>query len=205
MVLQEIKAESKDSEPVKLEGKECASVPTYETHWATIFINELKSIKSLDLVGKAANLLEKLVWSIVFISGILWAAYFLVNEFKSWQDNPSIISNINMKLSEIPNPAITFCSQSSTKFAIAEQLGNYLNPSKNLSNEFLEIRNMFTKYLAKEYLGSDCGPIGCEVSYLYVKSKLIMFTTIFLFSKDIHHTVKIETPYLDFQDRINPD
>ena len=164
MVLQEIKAESKDSEPVKLEGKECASVPTYETHWATIFINELKSIKSLDLVGKAANLLEKLVWSIVFISGIIWAAYFLVNEFKSWQDNPSIISNINMKLSEIPNPAITFCSQSSTKFAIAEQLGNYLNPSKNLSNGFLEIRNMFTKYSAREYLGSDCGPIGCEVS-----------------------------------------
>ena len=169
MVLQEIKVESKDSpnhqhSPERLEEKEHATVPMYKRHWATIFINELKGIKSLDLVANAANVFEKIAWGAVFIAGILWAAYFLVNEFKSWHVNPSIISNSNMKLSEIPNPAITFCSQSSTKFAIAEQLGNYFNPSQNLSDEFLEIRNMFTKYSTKYYLGSHCGSIGCEVS-----------------------------------------
>ena len=168
MVLQEIKVRSKDTHhqhgTEKLEEKECTMVRTYKRHWSTIFINELKGIKSLDLVANAANVLEKLAWGAVFIPGILWAAYFLLNQFKSWQVNPSIISNINKKLSDIPNPAITFCSQSSTKFAIAEQLGNYLNPSQNLSDEFLEIRNVFTKYSTKEYLGSKCGPFGCEVS-----------------------------------------
>ena len=69
MDLQEIKVESKDPQPVKAEGKEYASVPTYKRHctWATVFINELKSIKSLDLVGKAANVLEKFVWSTVMV------------------------------------------------------------------------------------------------------------------------------------------
>ena len=54
MVLQEIKIEPKDAHhqhrPEKLEEKECTMVPTYERHWATIFINELKGIKSLNLV-----------------------------------------------------------------------------------------------------------------------------------------------------------
>ena len=171
MVLQEIKIESKHSphqdSPEKLVERQSAMVPIYERHWATIFINELKGITSLGLFSKAGNVLEKIVWGAIFIAGILWAAYFLVNEFKSLQVNPSIISNKNMKLSDIPNPAITFCSQSSTKFGIAEQLGNYLKPNRSLPDQFLKIRDQLTNISMKAYLGpelsAECGSINCKV------------------------------------------
>ena len=46
----------------------------------TKFINELKSIKSFDLISKSATVFEKIVWGAVFIVGIIWATFFLVNE-----------------------------------------------------------------------------------------------------------------------------
>ena len=121
-----------------------------------IFINELKGIKTFDLISKAANVFEKFIWGVIFIFGLIWVSYFLANELKSWQVNPSITVNKNVELSDIPNPAITFCSQTSTKLAIAERLGNYFNPSNNLPEQLINIRDMLTKYSVREYLGSDC-------------------------------------------------
>ena len=131
-----------------------------------LLIDELKGIKTFDLVTKGANMLEKVVWGVVFIAGMLWAAYFMVNEVKSWQVHPTIVSNKIVKLSDIPNPAITFCSESSTKFAIAERLGNYLDPNRGLPKEFLDIREILLKYTrmnAQKF--SDCGSNGCKVIY----------------------------------------
>ena len=119
----------------------------------TQLIDELKGIKAFELVSKATNVFEKIVWGVVFIGGMIWAAQWLVKEFQSWQDHPTIISNINVKWADIPNPAITFCPQGSTKFAIAERLGNYINANHGLPDKLLEIR----KLLLKQVLGSMTG------------------------------------------------
>ena len=167
MVLEQRKIEPKNIQLEKLEEKEATMVPMHTRPWVTIFINELRGIKSLDLVAKSANVLEKIIWGLVFISGMMWAAHFLANEFKYWQVNPSIISNKKVKLSDLPNHAITFCSQSSTKFGIAEQLGNYLYPNRSLPDQFLKIRDQLTNISMKAYLGpelsAECGSINCKV------------------------------------------
>ena len=112
---------------------------------ATILKNELRGIKSVDLLLKAANIIEKLFWGVVFIIGMVWATYFLNNELESWQETPSIMRYQQLKLSEIQSPAITFCSPSSTKFAIAERLGNYLNAEHNIPDQFIKIREVLLK------------------------------------------------------------
>ena len=119
----------------------------------SVFKNELRGIKSLDLLLKAGNVFEKLFWLVVFILGMAWATYFLSSELESWQEIPSIITYKQLKLSELQSPAITFCSPSSTKFAIAERLGNYLNADYSLPDKFLRIR----KLMVKEFLRSITG------------------------------------------------
>ena len=141
-----------------LEEKEATMAPGRK-----IFINELKGIKTFDLISKAANVFEKFIWGVIFIFGIVWVSYFLANELQSWQVNPLITVNKNVELSDIPNPAITFCSQSSTKFAIAERLGNYFNPNNTLPEQLIKIGDMLIKYSLREYQGSDCSTSTCKV------------------------------------------
>ena len=38
---------------------------------------ELRKITTIDLASKSANLLEKLLWTLIGITGTLWAAYFI--------------------------------------------------------------------------------------------------------------------------------
>ena len=48
-------------------------------------------------------------------------------------------------LSELKYPAITVCSKDSVKYALAERLGNYLDPEQDLPEEFISLRNEFMK------------------------------------------------------------
>ena len=121
--------------------------PISTTFGGTQLIDELKGIRAFELVSKATNACEKIIWGVVLIGGMAWAAQWLVNEFQSWQLHPTIISQQNVKWSDIPNPAITICSQSSTKYAIAERLGNYFNAESSLPDELIEIREMLLKYV----------------------------------------------------------
>ena len=38
---------------------------------------ELRKITTIDLASKSANLLEKLLWTLIGITGTIWAAYFI--------------------------------------------------------------------------------------------------------------------------------
>ena len=42
-----------------------------------IFFNELRAIKSIDLVCESKSILEKLFWMVIGITGTIWAAYFI--------------------------------------------------------------------------------------------------------------------------------
>ena len=92
------------------------------------FFNEIKSIKAIDLAYKGGNVFERLFWIIIGFTGFAWAFWFIPDQVQLWNDNPSIITQDNVELSDIEYPAITIVPPGATKYAIAERLGNYLNP-----------------------------------------------------------------------------
>ena len=38
---------------------------------------ELRNITTIDLAIKSSNLLEKLLWTLIGVTGTIWAAYFI--------------------------------------------------------------------------------------------------------------------------------
>ena len=76
--------------------------------------------------------MEKLLWAFIGITGTVWAIYFISFNFNHWNENPAVMSKKLMKLSDLKYPAMTICSEGSTKFSIAERLGNYLDTSQNI-------------------------------------------------------------------------
>ena len=105
------------------------------------FIFELKNIRSLELISIATNVVEKILWGIFGLCGIAWAFYFLPWNFQIWMENPSYLTKADIELAEIDYPAITIATPGSTKYAIAERLGNYIKPNK-LPKTIRQIRSL---------------------------------------------------------------
>ena len=134
-------------------------------------IDQFRQIASINYACQATNILEKILWATIFLIGMLYAIYFTAQMFDG---NSSIISRIDIKLSDLNYPAMTICPLGSTKYAIAERLGNYLNPD-NLPLEWHELRKMLFDYIAlqrqhdwsderlKDEFASKCGYGLCEV------------------------------------------
>ena len=108
------------------------------------WFRELKNVKTIGLVSSASNVLEKIIWASFGIIGIAWAFYFVPQNYKVWENNPSIITQANMDLSEIPYPAISVATSGTTKYAIAERLGNFVDPNK-LPKEFKDMRTLLVE------------------------------------------------------------
>ena len=129
------------------------------------FVDELKSIKSIDLTWKAVNVLEKLLWGIIGILGVVFAVYFTALQLKSWEEGVSIITKGNFDLSNIKYPGITICPQVSTKYAIAERLGNFLDPN-NLPEQLKllleKIQNCVYSNFLEQYFALDFGDYDWE-------------------------------------------
>ena len=105
------------------------------------FIFELKNIRSIELVSIATNVVEKILWGTFGICGIAWAFYFLPSNYQIWMKNPSYVTKADIELTEIDYPAITIATPGSTKYAIAERLGNYIKPNK-LPKTIRQIRSL---------------------------------------------------------------
>ena len=86
----------------------------------------------LDLTWKSTFILEKLLWAFIGITGTIWAIYFISFNFNHWNENPAVMSKKHMKLSDLKYPAMTICTEGSTKLSIAERLGNYLDTSQKI-------------------------------------------------------------------------
>ena len=137
-------------------------------------VNELKHIQTVGSAFRAENLLEKIFWALIGILGIAWAFYFLPLQYSLWTNNPAMISLKNVPLSDLDYPSLTLFPNGITKYAIAERLGNYLNPD-NLPVEWQELRKMLFDYIAlqrqhdwsderlKDEFASKCGYGLCEV------------------------------------------
>ena len=133
-----------------------------------VIFDELRNITTIDLAHKAANILEKTLWASIGIVGTIWAFVFIESQFQLWNENPWLTTKVDVDLSQLQYPAITFCSDGSTKYAIAERLGNYMNHevsmngSQNMSylkmNLLRKILNIhdFTVMAGKQTYESRC-------------------------------------------------
>ena len=61
-----------------------------------------------------------------------------------WNEHASILIQGDSDSTEIKSPAVTICPKVSTKHAIAERLGNYIEPMY-LPKELLTLRRAFFK------------------------------------------------------------
>ena len=107
-----------------------------------IIFDELRNITTVDLVYNARCFFEKLLWATIGIIGTIWAFVFFESQFKLWNESPWLTTRAHVHLSEVQYPAITFCSDGATKYAIAERLGNYIDPLKtmNLSQDLTHLK-----------------------------------------------------------------
>ena len=107
-----------------------------------IIFDELRNITTVDLVYNAKCFFEKLLWATIGIIGTIWAFVFFESQFKLWNESPWLTTRAHVHLSEVKYPAITFCSDGATKYAIAETLGNYIDPLKtmNLSQDLTYLK-----------------------------------------------------------------
>ena len=154
-----------------------------------MIFNELRNITTIDLAHKAANVLEKILWATIGIVGTIWAFVFISSQFQLWNENPWLSSKADVDLSQLKYPAITFCSEGATKYAVAERLGNYIDPTlMNGSQDMTNLKTLILEQIlqpsvvshvvmmqGKKYYESYCKKsrsIGdkaiCEVQYFSV-------------------------------------
>lgn len=101
--------------------------------------DELQKISTIGLACKAKSLIEKVLWIALGVMGVIWLVFVFTSQFQDWEENPGMVTNKKIPLKY---PAITICPKVSTKYAIAEVLGNFLD-SSNLPDELLSLRESF--------------------------------------------------------------
>ena len=112
--------------------------PLPKKHKGKKISDGLRTIATIDLTCKSASILERIFWVSLGICGTVWAIYFIMLLF--YDENPIIMRKGNIPLTQLTYPAVTICPKSSTKYAVAERLGNYINPEFNLPEELKSLR-----------------------------------------------------------------
>ena len=98
---------------------------------------------------KSQNYTERTLWPILGISGIIWIVYFI--KYSIEDDNPLVGRGLDIDLSEVDYPAITICSEQTTKYAFAERLGNYLDPDKGHPDLLSKLQDKFLEKTFERY------------------------------------------------------
>ena len=105
--------------------------------------------QTVDLTFKSQNYTERILWAILGISGIIWIVYFI--KYSIEDDNPLVGRRLNIDLSEVDYPAISICSEQTTKYAFAERLGNYLDPDKGHPDLLSKLQDKFLEKTFERY------------------------------------------------------
>lgn len=147
----------------------------------------VRDIKTIVLAMKAKFWIEKLFWFVVGMMGLSISIYFMMTNVMTWHENSLILQKSNFALEEVNNPAITICSDVSSRYAIAERMGNYVDP-ENIPEKLKDLEeklklcgircaysknkdcfdeNYDTAFTTKAYYIKMCGidspAAGCEV------------------------------------------
>ena len=104
-------------------------------------------IVSLKQAIESACFIEKFIWICMGTLGSIYFRYLLVSQVNSWDENSILVSHERKSINEIDFPAITFCTQKSTKYAVAERIGNSLSfESIFRREELLSLRNDLIRF-----------------------------------------------------------
>ena len=107
-------------------------------------------IVSLKQAIEASHLLEKFLWICLGTLGSAYFGYLLASQMNSWDKNSILVSQWQKSIDDIEFPAMTFCAQTSTKYAIAERIGNSLDRDSSFAKEkLLPVRNELIKLYVK--------------------------------------------------------
>ena len=123
------------------------------TLWAIYFITQQVCRKLCDLdqsghleSGTKVNCNKKLaIASIMAELAFLMIFITIIHIFLkviSWEASPSVLIRGNIETTDLKYPAVTVCPKVSTRYGIAERLGNYIDPS-NLPKELLSVRHEY--------------------------------------------------------------
>ena len=103
-------------------------------------------IVSLKQAIEASHLIERFIWICLGTLGSVYFGYLLVSQVNSWDENSILVSQQQKSIDEIDFPAITFCARTSTRYGIAERIGNTLDLTSDFAKkQFLPLRNDFIK------------------------------------------------------------
>ena len=67
---------------------------------------------------------------------------FILMKAISWGESPSVLIQGNIEKTVLKYPAVTLCPKVSSRYGIAERLGNYIDPL-NLPKELLSLRHEY--------------------------------------------------------------
>ena len=126
---------------------------------------EFKTIKSIAMSCKAKSVLEKVMWAIVGIIGVIWVIYFIIEIIKD--HNPKIAWVKDTNIRELKYPAISICSEITTKIDVAERIGNYFNGDIEIVDEWKELR----RKLLEKVFSSEVLVIQRNVHGIYLKNR----------------------------------
>ena len=98
---------------------------------------------------KAKSIAERILWASLGIVGMAWIIFFVERIIED--ENPSTVRRDRISLADIEYPAITICSEQTTKYAFAERLGNYLDPEKELPHELKKIQRILMDKMRTKY------------------------------------------------------
>ena len=104
-------------------------------------IEQFKGILSFKLIISSKSKAEKLFWFLIAFGGTAYILYIVASQFIYWKDNPTLITKGKLSLSDIEPPAVTFCHKGVQKYALLERLGNFIDPTKGLPIEIINVRN----------------------------------------------------------------
>ena len=107
-------------------------------------LDGLRNITIIDLACKSANIFEKTLWILIGTIGAIYAIYFISFQFLTLEKQSSVLVQEDGNLVKLKFPAITICPKVSTKYGIAERLGNYIDPEK-LPEKLLSLKFGFFK------------------------------------------------------------
>ena len=123
---------------------------------------------------QARNIVEVFLWISLGIVGIAWIMYIMNMVVKD--ENPLTAIRGDIDLSKVEYPAITICSEQTTKYAFAERLGNYIDPELELPDPLKKLKKrFFDKMVKNQYkdYDKDCkrhrtgNEDLCQVAFLY--------------------------------------
>ena len=123
--------------------------------------NQFNNFSSIEFIFKATNIIEKLIWITISVCGTVWIGSILSIQIIQWKENPVLIRQENLDLTDMTYPAVTFCPQTISEFSIAEGFGSFLDLNRTLPTQAILIQNE----AVIRYWRNKMPYVGCNLTW----------------------------------------